>query len=505
MKLFKKYKTALRIFNNIYLNVIFVLIIGSSLLQSQSNQKFPEFVSSLQNLTSLQRTAKVDSFITAQTIKGFPVIESTAVYFIYRGSVSSSIVLTGDHTNWTLPGNLMQKVFDTDLHFVKKEFELDARIDYKFVIGNGGSWILDPLNSKTIMGGFGPNSELAMPNYIQPKEIIYNPNIAHGTVTNFTIASSYLNNSRVVKVYNPGSTNPNYEFPTIYVHDGIDYINIGSMVNVLDNLIAEKKIDPLICVFVPPIDRSNEYLQSKIIDYSNFVTKELIPFIDSNFKTIKSASRRGVMGASNGGHISLYLAINYPELFGFVAGQSSTITSQLINPIQNNPRKNTFFYLDCGTYDINSSSFNFLELNRNFFNLLKSKSYNVKYFEYHEGHSWGNWRAHLDDILKSFQTVTSTPKVKPASPSRGNIEVLPNYPNPFNPLTNISFLLNKKEYITLTLSDILGRNIKTISEGFFEAGKHTINFAANEIKSGSYFYTFQTSNQSITKKMIVIK
>ncbi|MDA0986681.1 MAG: alpha/beta hydrolase-fold protein [Bacteroidetes bacterium] len=488
---------------NIYSKIFLVILLFKVSLPSQSPQSFTQFINSLNSINSSDRIIKIDSFITNQKIKGFPIIESTSVYFIYRGNVSVNIGVTGDHTIWNLPTTFLQRVLDTDLYFIKKEFELDARIDYKFV--KDGSWILDPLNQNTIMGGFGPNSELAMPNYIQPKEIIYNPTIPKGVTTSHTISSSYLNNSRTIKTYIRTAPNPNYEYPVIYVQDGNDYINLGSMTTIVDNLFNDKNIEPLICVFIPPIDRSNEYRQTKILQYSNFITKEVIPFIDSNYKTIKSASRRAIFGSSDGGHISLFLGINYPNYFGFAAGQSSTISNRLIDSVKSKNSNSTLIYMDCGTYDINNSSYNFLELNRNFNSLLKSKNYNVKYFEYHEGHSWGNWRAHIDDVLKFFQVVTKSKKDNNILPSHGSIEVLPNYPNPFNPSTNITFVLADKKFVTITISDLLGRNLKTISADYYNQGKHTIKFKADEIKSGNYFYTLKTEDNSITRKLTILK
>ncbi|MDZ7623881.1 MAG: hypothetical protein U5J96_05460 [Ignavibacteriaceae bacterium] len=64
---------------------------------------------------------------------------------------------------------------------------------------NGSNWILDPENPNTCQGGFGPNSELSMPLYVQPWEINYNPNIAHGTVVAKTIFSTNVGTNYHVK------------------------------------------------------------------------------------------------------------------------------------------------------------------------------------------------------------------------------------------------------------------------------------------------------------------
>ena len=59
------------------------------------------------------------------------------------------------------PSITMTRIGGTDFFYYSKHFELNARLDYKFVAD--GSWILDPENPHKVYGGYGPNSELAMP------------------------------------------------------------------------------------------------------------------------------------------------------------------------------------------------------------------------------------------------------------------------------------------------------------------------------------------------------
>ncbi|MDE3057212.1 MAG: hypothetical protein KGJ59_04575 [Bacteroidota bacterium] len=388
-----------KLFSTLFLSVVLV----TTLLPAQT---FSDFLART-NATPRDsvRQAIVDSFMTSQTPKGFPVKQDSIVYFVYRGTVSTSVSVAGDFNGWSGTADTMARINGTNFYYLQKKFEPDARLDYKFVI-DGSVWILDPLNPHAITGGYGTNSELAMPDYVQPTEIIYNPAIPHGATTTFSFYSATLNNSRTITVYlPPGYDNSAQKYPSLYVHDGPDYINLGSMKNVLDNLIAAKKIDPVICIFVPPIsagDRSNEYRLSKVGLFSTFIAKELVPHIDSLYRTDASAARRGTLGSSDGGHISLYLATHHPSVFGLCAGQSSTIDSNVRLPIQNGPKLPVKLYLDCGTYDISTPQFVFITLNRRYWSLLRSKGYDLTSAEFHEGHSWGNWRAHLDDILTTL-------------------------------------------------------------------------------------------------------
>jgi enterochelin esterase family protein len=387
--------------------IVSFLFIAVRVAASQPAQTFDGLIQRIAAEDPSKRPAIVDSFMIAQTPKGFPVTTDSMAYFVYRGKVDSTIEVTGDYTQWSPDGDSLLNVSATDLYYFGRKFEPDARIDYKFI--KDGNWILDPLNLHIVNGGFGQNSELAMPSFLQPASIRYNPAIPHGTLSTFTLISSYTGGSRAVTVYLP----PHYDssslrYPSLYVHDGPDYLSLASMANVIDNLIDAKQIRPMIGVFIPSGgDRAAEYRLEKITQFTSMMIKELVPYVDSVYRTDASASQRGTMGASDGGHIALYLAVNYPETFGLVGGQSSTITDLFRIPVQTGPKISVKFYLDVGTYDISSKSFRLLPLNRDFRDLLMRKGYAIRYAEYHEGHSWGNWRAHTGDILKTLYPYVS--------------------------------------------------------------------------------------------------
>ena len=168
----------------ILFTLIFVL---SSLAYSQSQfQQFIDHVNSLGDPAAKQ--AAVDSFMTYARTVGIPFIEDSTANFIYLGN-PNSVSVPGDFNGWSATAWPMTKLSQTNFWYRSENFEMDARLDYKFVL-NGSNWILDPENPHTCQGGFGPNSELSMPLYVQPWEINYNPNIAHGTVVTKTIFST---------------------------------------------------------------------------------------------------------------------------------------------------------------------------------------------------------------------------------------------------------------------------------------------------------------------------
>ena len=153
--------------------IVSFLFIAARVAVSQPAQTFGDFIQRIAAEAPSMRSAIVDSFMIAQTPRGFPVTTDSMAYFVFRGKVDSSIAVTGDHTQWSPKGDSMINVSATNLYYFTQKFEPDARIDYKFI--RDGNWILDPLNPHVISGGFGKNSELAMPSYLKPAVIQVQP------------------------------------------------------------------------------------------------------------------------------------------------------------------------------------------------------------------------------------------------------------------------------------------------------------------------------------------
>ena len=84
-------------------------------------------------------------------------------------------------------------------------------------------------------------------------------------------------------------------------------------------------------------------------------------------------------------------------------------------------------------------------------------------------------------------------------------KLLQNYPNPFNPSTNIQFELPFTSTVSLIVYDVLGREVATLVNGNFPAGKHTIRFDASTLANGMYLYKLRVDNQEIVRKMTLIK
>lgn len=80
-----------------------------------------------------------------------------------------------------------------------------------------------------------------------------------------------------------------------------------------------------------------------------------------------------------------------------------------------------------------------------------------------------------------------------------------NYPNPFNPTTTISYSIPKGSFVTLTIYDVLGREVKTLVNKFQTKGKYNYTFNARNLTSGVYIYRIKAGDFAATKKLVLMK
>ncbi len=84
-------------------------------------------------------------------------------------------------------------------------------------------------------------------------------------------------------------------------------------------------------------------------------------------------------------------------------------------------------------------------------------------------------------------------------------ELYQNYPNPFNPTTNIRYTLPTEGEVTLKVYNTLGVEVETLVKGLKPAGTYEIKFNADNMPSGIYFYELRMNNNSLTRKMLLVK
>ncbi|MCX6164900.1 MAG: T9SS type A sorting domain-containing protein, partial [Ignavibacteriae bacterium] len=121
-------------------------------------------------------------------------------------------------------------------------------------------------------------------------------------------------------------------------------------------------------------------------------------------------------------------------------------------------------------------------------NLVPSKyNYRLKQFDYNGNFEYFNLNSDV---------IIGTP---------GKFSVNQNFPNPFNPVTKISYVLPSEENVSLKIYDVSGKEITNLINKRQKAGYYSVDFNGQNISSGIYFYRLIAGNNIVTKKMLLIK
>jgi hypothetical protein len=109
----------------------------------------------------------------------------------------------------------------------------------------------------------------------------------------------------------------------------------------------------------------------------------------------------------------------------------------------------------------------------------------------------------INGIVYGDTTVTNITEKENKIPTE--VKLYPNYPNPFNPSTVISYQLPAKSIVTLKVFDVMGSEVAILANEEKDAGNYQVVFDAKKLASGIYFYTLRAKNFTSTQKMILIK
>ena len=86
-----------------------------------------------------------------------------------------------------------------------------------------------------------------------------------------------------------------------------------------------------------------------------------------------------------------------------------------------------------------------------------------------------------------------------------SFELFDNYPNPFNPVTEIGFTIPYHSFVNINIYDISGNFVNKLTENYYSAGSYKVYWDASNFSSGIYIYEIQLDNYSLRKKMVLVK
>jgi enterochelin esterase-like enzyme len=236
-----------------------------------------------------------------------------------------------------------------------------------------------------------------------------------GTVHRHSWQGTVFAGTRRAYIYTPPHYDPQNQYPVYYVQDGVAFYRTGRLGEVLDHLLERGHIAPAVLVFLEPNDRNLEYYLNPL--YPVFLETEVLPYIEAHFAVRRDAAGRGLWGASLGGLISLYTALERPELYSRVISHSGAFIAQhgavtpqgkhdtthapesLLERITAHPPQHLQIALDCGTLEWLCGP------NRRMAAALHDHKIPHQYLEYANGHNWVGWRNALPEALLYMQGI----------------------------------------------------------------------------------------------------
>jgi len=492
----------------IYAIIFLLSIVKMSVSQVNTNfETFADFKETLQNISEIEdlntMTENLNQLWNHLTTSHLiPFAKGDSVMFLFRGN-NSNVFWAGDFNGWANndPNFRGTKFSRSDLWTLTKVFPADSRLDYKIIADN--NWILDPHNPFQQMGGFCYNSELRMPEWKFPHETLLWTGVQQGTLSSdILIHSQYLGYDVNYRVYIPYNYETQTNLPVLYVTDGHEYANpaMGALLTVADNLIYTNKIVPIIIVFIDPRDphnlsnnrRATEYVMNPA--FANFVALELVAQIDQNYRTNTNPDFRAILGTSLGGLNSAYFAVQQPTVFHLIGIHSPAFYGQIFAYHQNANNLPIKIFMSTGViFDTENPA-------RAMKEIFVSKNYPLQYVEVNEGHSWGNWRALLNEPLGFFFGTENFDSMGQNKIAAECILV----PNPTADTNILKINLLNKAVVSVEIYNSAGLLVSTThNKTQLTQGEHNIVLFNEKLNAGVYFVKIIINNEVITKKLII--
>lgn len=179
-----------------------------------------------------------------------------------------------------------------------------------------------------------------------------NPKAARGSVVNIPLKSQVLEGNPVgdpherdLYVYlPPGYDGSGESYPSVYCLTGFtgrgrmllnDHAFTPNLAERMDRLIAEGTVRPMIIVMPDCFTYygGSQYINSAATGrYEDYLTEEIVPFVDENFRTVSARDSRAVMGKSSGGYGALIMGLRHADLFGLVCSTAGDAYFEVCYP-----------------------------------------------------------------------------------------------------------------------------------------------------------------------------
>ncbi|HDR50986.1 MAG TPA: esterase [Mariniphaga anaerophila] len=261
-----------------------------------------------------------------------------------------------------------------------------------------GASVPDP-GSLMFFGACRWGSGIEVPS--EDQDIFALKDVPHGHVHDILFPSESTQTSRRAFVYTP----PCYQketskrYPVLYLQHGYcenetSWPNQGHANLIMDNLIAEGKATPFIIVMTYGMTNEIEFGSLRSFDIKPFqtvLTDELIPYVDSNFRTLANQENRAMAGLSMGGFETKLITLNKPDVFSYYGLFSGGVYS----PDDIKEHKNLkLIFLSCGSKERPDGVKNAVA------DLQKAGYKAVSYISEGTAHEFHTWRRSLHQLAQ---------------------------------------------------------------------------------------------------------
>ncbi len=363
--------------------------------------------------------------------KGTPLIEkidedyeNDLVTFIYKADMEIENVVLISPIGWhNLPKCRLEKLLETNLWYITYKIRNDIRFRYDFSVNDtfDNDWkkrsdkLVHAKFSKNILVDKGNSEEIdklisysVMSDSKEHFWVKEKKDSPKGKLYEHYFHSKSLEKDRKIRIYTPaGYEEDNNTYGFLVLTDGNEYINMLSAETVLDNLISDKRIPPIVTTFIDSTETRIEELKCNDT-FGDMVVKEIIPWVRENYNVSNQACEAIIGGLSLGGLTATYLGLKHSEIFGNVLSQSGSYwydpegykgqcwMANQYEAIEKLPLK---LYLNVGVLENKDQM---IDTNTKLRDVLLGKGYSVDFEEFKSGHDYLSWGETLANGLISL-------------------------------------------------------------------------------------------------------
>ncbi len=397
-----------------------------------------------------------------------------------------------------------------------------------------------------------------------------------------TFFSSALGIEKDYLIYLPDGyyTNTTQYYPVVYFlrNHELEWFNRGyrsnyeALQDVADNLIDTEQMGKVILIglntggdilsqdhfgcinMLRPDLVTNPGIGTGAFEY--YLVQDVIPHIDTNFRTIPTRYMRGIDGFSLGGYISTLFAMKHPELFYSVGSYDGSLMwynlddpdisgsfdddlwidsgipyiDDRIAAMFDNPRNIPYMLLNSATDVLVNSSPETLDVIREISfhihsvqigtgnytrnqQLLDSMAVRNIYNTFNEleldpdaihDFNWADVHA-SESLVKHWEVFAVSADINDELNTVQLFKLFQNYPNPFNSITTIAFTLPDQTSVKLRLFNSYGATVKVLVNKMLNPGKHHVNLNAKNYPPGIYYYQLEVEEHTQTKRLLIVR